>query len=164
MRVIVTGSRWWARHYDKFLQEHTAFLNNDTIEPMRKDREEREKLEAAFGSAIREAMTRCDKEITFVHGDCPNGADNICSNWIKKAIAYVKKSEMAIVIVEEKHPADWVNNNTKAGPMRNTEMVGSGGDFCIAAWYGDVEKSGTFDCMRKCVLARIDVRIVTGAK
>lgn len=50
-------------------------------------------------------------------------------------------------------PADWKGLGRKAGPMRNQRMVEYGPDFYVAV--GMEPKSGTEDCVRRAIMARI---------
>lgn len=57
----------------------------------------------------------------LVHGACPTGADALADEcWTHWGGAV------------ERHPADWARHSTRAGPMRNREMVQLGADLCLA--------------------------------
>ena len=81
--------------------------------------------------------------IQVVVGDCKTGADKFASVWGSRK--------------PEKHYANWDRFGMGAGPKRNTEMVNSGADLCLAFWDG--HSRGTHDCIQKAVCAGIPVRI-----
>ncbi len=60
------------------------------------------------------------------------------------------------------HPADWPRDRKAAGPIRNSQMVDSGADLCVAFWDG--KSTGTLDCFSKAARAGIPVRIVPKAR
>jgi len=82
-------------------------------------------------------------EIQVVVGDCKTGADKFASTWG--------------ALEPEVYEADWDRHHLQAGPRRNTKMVESGADICLAFWDGD--SRGTHDCIQKAVRAGIPVRI-----
>jgi hypothetical protein len=82
---------------------------------------------------------------TLVHGAAP-GADSIAAE-----IARVRGWEI------EAHPADWTTRGRAAGPLRNQEMIDSGGDLVLAFPGGN----GTADCVRRA--RRAGIRVSTHA-
>lgn len=161
MRVIVTGSRNYAWRYENFLKNHPhGFANNATIEPKRLDDIDRKKAYGYFLKAVDHAVGIGCGYVTFVHGDCPTGFDRICSDWIQVYGSLCSR----ILVIEEKHPADWKKHGKAAGPIRNHEMVDSGGDYLIAGWDDKTKNSGTLDCMTYAVLKGIDVKICSPYK
>ncbi len=83
-------------------------------------------------------------EIQVVVGDCRTGADKFARTW-------------GGVLPPEVHKAYWDRHGLQAGPLRNTGMVESGADICLAFWDG--KSRGTHDCIEKAVRAGIPVRI-----
>jgi hypothetical protein len=80
-------------------------------------------------AAIHEALdtvTAAAGGITLVHGGAGRGADAIASNW-----AAVRKRAGWPVAVE-RYPADWGRYGTRAGMIRNAEMVKAGADLVLA--------------------------------
>jgi len=88
-------------------------------------------------------------EQTIIHGAAP-GADSIAAGIAQK-----------LGLKAEAYPADWVKHGNAAGPIRNTEMVKSGADLCLAFPLPGTSR-GTWDCVRKAVDAGIPVRIFPG--
>lgn len=158
MRVIVTGSRKLGERYNDFIKKHKSFVNNQTIDIEQQDRKERLLFIKFLDRAVARAKELGHKEITFVHGDCPTGADKICRDycWI---YMHDQLTSDPIQIHEKRYPADWNRYNLKAGPIRNGEMVRSGADLVIAAWNG-IAKGGTFDCMTQATLAGIPMWVI----
>lgn len=89
-----------------------------------------------------------DTDIVVVHGACKTGADAIA-----QAEAELRGWET------EPHPADWAKHGRAAGPIRNTEMVGSRPD----AWFAFILNGspGARDCADKAEAAGIPVRRFT---
>jgi hypothetical protein len=78
-------------------------------------------------------------EITIIHGACPKGADAM-ADWIARFWG------MPI----ERHPADWDTFGKSAGFVRNTSMVASSIDICLAFVYNKSKgASMTVDLCRK---------------
>jgi hypothetical protein len=59
--------------------------------------------------------------LVIVHGACPRGADSIAAAWCHRA-----------GVATEEHPADWVRHGRAAGIRRNTAMVATRPDLCLA--------------------------------
>ena len=83
--------------------------------------------------------------ITLVHGNAV-GADLIAAG-IGNAIG----------MLVEPHTAKWSKYGKNAGSIRNTVMVESGADLCIA--FPEANSIGTWDCVNKCKNAGIPVKI-----
>ncbi len=158
MRVLITGSRNYAERYNNLVGTNRQLTPQEANRAKDLDVIDLRKAWKYFNQALKFAETAGHKSITYVHGFCPRGFDKICSEWIANMR---KTQDLKIEIVEEKHPADWVEHGTKAGPIRNTVMADSGGDFCIAGWNGDTSGSGTNDMIVKVVKRGIDVKICT---
>lgn len=97
--------------------------------------------------AIRQALAVAPGGSTVVHGDCV-GADKIAGEVAQE-----------LGLNEEPHPADWDRHGPKiAGPIRNSEMVATGVDVCLAFSHSPYE-GGTGDCTRKARAAEVPVYI-----
>lgn len=59
-------------------------------------------------------------DFILVHGGA-RGADEMANIWAHRT-----------GVTAEVHPADWKTHGKKAGFLRNTEMVKSGADMCLA--------------------------------
>jgi len=101
--------------------------------------------EKTISDALREYAGGYD---VVVHGACQSGAD-----WMAEQCA--ERLDM----FTEPHPADW-SLGRFAGPVRNSVMVASGADVCLA--FGPLERNGkrtgTGDCVAKARRAGIPVR------
>ena len=86
--------------------------------------------------------------VQLVVGDCKTGADEFARQWV---------ADDKYGLEPEVYFADWNRHGMAAGPKRNTEMVASGADLCLAFWDG--HSRGTHDCIEKAVRAAIPVRI-----
>lgn len=86
-----------------------------------------------------------DRSVQVVVGDCETGADSLARIWG--------------ALIPEVYDANWDLHGKQAGPIRNTKMIESEPDICLAFWDGRVKNSGTFDCFTKAVKAGIPVRI-----
>lgn len=60
-------------------------------------------------------------DMVVVHGDCTSGGDAIADHWAWRFDVPV-----------ERHPADWKRHGSRAGFVRNAEMVRLGADVCGA--------------------------------
>lgn len=96
-------------------------------------------------------LPECEHQ-TWVHGDGPGSDGAPGCDQLVELIAESLGVEPPI-----KFPADWNNFGSSAGPIRNTAMVKSGADICLA--FPDKESKGTWDCLRKAVAAGIPTRI-----
>lgn len=76
--------------------------------------------------------------MTVIHGDCPRGADKFADQWAVRAIDDGKN------VVVERYPADWETYGKSAGFKRNTAMVETGVDVCVAFFAG--KSRGTWHC------------------
>lgn len=97
-RVLITGSRDW----DDWATLSAALT------------EEWNAVEWRHGSFTQ-------KDVVFVHGDCPTGADRMADGWCFR-----------MDIEPERHPADWDRYGKAAGFVRNAGMVDLGADVCLA--------------------------------
>lgn len=61
------------------------------------------------------------REITVVHGACPDGADKIADRFAMKLGWKI-----------ERYPAEWSRHGRAAGQIRNERMVKMGADVCLA--------------------------------
>jgi hypothetical protein len=94
---------------------------------------------AALANAVR---------VVIVEGECPKGGvDRAARNW----------AEATPGAEVEPHPADWDRHGRAAGPIRNSEMVKSGANWCLG--FPSPGSRGTWDCIRKAADAGIPVRI-----
>lgn len=96
-RILVTGSRDW--------QDQQAVCN-------------------ALADVVR--ALPADREITVIHGACPNGADRIADAWAR----WHQNRGQAFDI--EEHPARAFGPWPACGPRRNAHMVKLGADACFA--------------------------------
>lgn len=62
-----------------------------------------------------------EEDVVLVSGACPRGADRICEEFAAEVGWKV-----------ELHPADWDTYGTRAGFVRNADMVKLGADACVA--------------------------------
>lgn len=110
------------------------------------------------GALSRWTEAALPSEVTFVHGDCPTGADAIADGLLR---------QWGFADSIERHPAQ--NHPTQnfgpwpgAGPRRNAYMVGLGAYLCIAFPDRKVEGSmgkGTRGCIELCIQAGIPLRV-----
>lgn len=105
----------------------------------------REKLE--FAAII--AQANCKDGLTVIHGGC-SGADAIADR-------IARESGFEI----EVYPADWKRRGRAAGPIRNSQMVQSGVDLCLAFPKG--ASHGTRGCMSLVESANIAMLVTEGA-
>jgi len=74
----------------------------------------------ALDHAVETAIARGHEPVLVV-GDCSTGADRIAYRWARAAR-----------VPTNVHIANWHDHGKAAGPRRNTAMVGSGADICLA--------------------------------
>lgn len=86
---------------------------------------------------------RYGARLVVVHGHCPDGGDAIADAW------YVERYGRE----PERHPADWSLHGRAAGPIRNSAMVSTRPDECLA-FLRDGSR-GTADCAGKAERAGI---------
>lgn len=86
--------------------------------------------------------------LTVVHGGCPTGADDMARHWAEEMTGYVE---------HEPHPADWEQYGSKAGPIRNREMVRAGADVCLA--FIRNRSKGATGCARLALDAGIELHV-----
>ena len=91
-RILVTGSRTW---------------------------KDEQAVYRALAEVVREIPA--EREVTIVHGACPQGADQMAHEWARGYGTTI-----------EAHPAKWVEHGKRAGFVRNAEMVNLGADVCLA--------------------------------
>jgi hypothetical protein len=95
-----------------------------------------------FPGPIRDAIAVVPTGSTVIHGDCKS-ADKMAASIAK---------ELGLTV--EDYPADRDRYGPKkAGPIRNSQMVATGPDVCLA--FGDT--GGTMDCVSKAKAAGIPV-------
>ena len=87
------------------------------------------------------------KEVVLVSGNCPNGADKIAENLA---------SEYGWAL--ELHPADWQTHGKSAGFKRNTAMVETGVQFCLA--FIKNESAGASHTAKKAREAKVPTKVV----
>lgn len=80
--------------------------------------------------------------VTLIHGGA-SGVDTIAGQWGK---------EWGLTV--HVHPADWAKHGTKAGPIRNQDMLERGKPDMVVAFPGG---RGTADMVRRAKAARIPV-------
>ena len=98
--------------------------------------------------ALREALQDLWPIDEIIHGDCPNSADELASQYAHE-----------YGIVEWAYPADWEGHGKAAGFMRNFEMAKiENVDECIAIWDG--KSRGTEHMIKAAVQKGIFVRII----
>lgn len=68
-----------------------------------------------------------DGPVVIVHGACQTGVDKMADDWVPHAV-----SLGADYVTVERHPARWLADGKRAGPLRNAEMVAAGADVCLA--------------------------------
>lgn len=101
-----------------------------------------EQLEEAFQALIDDIVDSgsylhgVDEPLTLVHG-AARGVDT------QAALLWEAKGWGPT----EAHPADWAEHGKRAGMIRNTEMVTSGINVCIA--FPDENSRGTKHCMEQ---------------
>jgi hypothetical protein len=87
------------------------------------------------------------KEVVLVSGNCPNGADKIAEDLA---------SEYGWAL--ELHPADWQTHGKSAGFKRNTAMVETGVQYCLA--FIKNESAGASHTAKKAREAKVPTKVV----
>jgi hypothetical protein len=107
----------------------------------------------ALAWVVVENLTAGDT-LTVVHGAAA-GADEFAHMWCQLP------ADDGVIVVEERHPADWARFGKSAGPRRNAEIVALGADLVIAfPLPGPRERSrGTWDCIDRAEAAGIPVEV-----
>ena len=77
-------------------------------------------------------------EFLLVHGGCKTGADRQMDDWARDQ-----------GWEPEVHEANWGQLKKAAGPLRNSEMVNRGANYCVGFPHPDKPSYGTRDCMTK---------------
>ncbi|MGW1998432.1 DUF2493 domain-containing protein [Embleya sp. NPDC001921] len=103
----------------------------------------------AIRKAIQDVLDEFGPNATVDHGDAP-GADRLGGT---------AAAELGLPV--EKHPADWIHNGRRAGPIRNQHMVDLRPKICLA--FPLPSSRGTHDCIGRARTAGIPVRIVQPA-
>lgn len=124
MRVMVTGSRNWIER--GLVEESLTTLCATWV--MRRDSGE---------------------PFTVVHGHCKTGADKFADDWAW----FWHQSEPQFVTEPERHPAKWGRDHRAAGFLRNSVMVATRPQRCLA--YNRDGSQGTHDCASKAIRAGI---------
>jgi hypothetical protein len=74
-----------------------------------------------IGSVLADIDHAHPGRLTIIHGACPRGADTITDAWCRQRGVPVQA-----------HPADWSRHGRRAGYVRNTAMVATAPDACVA--------------------------------
>jgi hypothetical protein len=88
----------------------------------------------------------------LVHGACPTGADYAAHHWYEMA-------GQELGCHEVRYPADWDQFGTRAGPIRNKQMIEAGADLVLA--FPLPEGSGTQHTMDLARAAGIPVQEIS---
>ena len=83
----------------------------------------------------------------IIQGGCPTGVDAL-------ARRFADEYDVAV----ESYPADWARYGRAAGPKRNQLMADAGADLCLA-FPSQGRSAGTWDMIRRAVVAGIETRI-----
>lgn len=87
---------------------------------------------------------------TVINGACPHGEKVPGADWLSSRCA------RALGMIVEEHRADW-SLGRRGGPIRNQHMVDLGANVCLAFYQPGAGNSGTQDCVRRALVAGIDV-------
>lgn len=90
------------------------------------------------------------RDIVIVHGNHREGGDLLA-----------QRAALELGFEVEPHPADWQAYGTAAGPIRNSGMVASEPDLCLAFFCWDAENKGTNDCASKAEAADVPTVRIT---
>lgn len=102
MRILITGSRDWD------LYESISARITEAILEWVKDHPGLEKGPIDW--------------VTIVHGNCPRGADALADHFASKVLR----------CKVERYDADWSQFQKRAGFVRNSRMVNTAPDICLA--------------------------------
>jgi hypothetical protein len=104
------------------------------------------------------SVHRAHPGAVLVSGRCPAGADAVAEScWAAFCGMTVDEAIAAGRI--EPHPADWDRYGTRAGPIRNGEMIKAGADECVA--FIRAESAGATGCADGAGMAGMPVRRFT---
>lgn len=93
-------------------------------------------------------------EVVVVHGGA-KGADQHAGLFVK---AHRRQfAAQGTTLIEEVHPADWVNLGKRAGYVRNAQMVALGAELCLAFNFNS--SRGTTMCTKLAEDAGIPVEV-----
>lgn len=123
MRVLITGSRDWDETDADGTIEGAIFdlLVDEADLAWERDLKEQD-------PDVKTAVAvHTDRELVFVHGACPTGADAIVDRYVEHYTKYY-----GFPWTVERYPADWDTHGRAAGPIRNRQMVELGADVCLA--------------------------------
>jgi hypothetical protein len=100
---------------------------------------------------IRRLVGRYGKDIIIVHG----GATGVDESFALAA--------KGLGVAAEAHPVtdeEWERLGTRAGPIRNGEMVKAGAALCLAVHRFIFNSKGTKDCARQAIAAGIPTYLI----
>lgn len=105
MRILITGSRDW-----DLMESISARITEAII---------------SYAADNPHLKVGSIDWVTIVHGDCPRGADALADLFARRVLML---NDANI----EKYPADWAQHGRSAGYKRNSRMVRSMPDMCLA--------------------------------
>lgn len=91
-------------------------------------------------------MTPYKSEVVVFSG-AAQGADRLGEQWAKERRLSVKRFH-----------AEWTRLGSKAGPIRNAEMIAEGADVLVA--FHDGHSPGTMDMIKQATKAGITVKVI----
>ena len=106
---------------------------------------DREAIEEALTGIVAPDYT--SRGAVLIHG-AARGADRIAHELAREWEGWTVDA----------YPADWKKHGNRAGPIRNSEMLGAYPDICLA--FPLPGSKGTWDMVRKASAAGIEVRIM----
>lgn len=107
-----------------------------------------------FPAIVRETLDYVKQwqgDFQLIHGGCLTGADRMADAWARDL-------GWEPVVFE----ADWGRLKKAAGPLRNTQMVQAGAEYCLGFPHPTERSSGTWDCLRKAKARRIQTWVIDG--